>query len=660
MALFFSRKIFSATALTGLLTGAAVLLAADDSPPDLKPGSRVIVEKAGGGRRAVVLRIEGPRYFVVYEGEDETFDEWVEAPQLRIVRPRVRTPFVAAPKLTEAPKPDFPRVSVPDADIAIESLALSKTLVLPRPAPQVATFTAWLEPLPRSKLTDPVQFNEAKLAQPYFNVPAESGIPSARIPAKVVLIPGQIAAQPGFAALEGNDVAIYRRDVTGGFARTAQLDTVVFGAHAPTFLYSGDLNTDGSPDLLVLGGPVAQIYFGTADGRFVPAEQPYRSKFPLGGAAVGKFFAGANPVGVTLVEGDNSFRVLSVTSAGLTPLNEPFTVKFDRIVQLVAGDFDGDSYSDIAIATETHGRSTGAWIFFNQNTTSQAFLWPVGGKDDFARALHVADLDRDGRDDLIVTDNDGDRGERVRIAYGSAGRSGLEDSWELLGTELGVGFGTASVVVTDFNRDGRLDLGVGGRNGLRIYLGADYRRISRNPTMPLSRDRVNFPEHRSFVAGDFNGDGAVDLLGYTPAFATGYNVMLNATDANVTDTFVPAPLKRRAPVQASSTITKVQTVLEVKPGAPSLQFLASRAEPYGPYRYRLVVEIAALDDGVVQAVDANCKYDAGQINAVGVRQSEQQWFIEVVLPRGRNFDFSITARDDSGQTSEPLRVTVNP
>ena len=113
-------------------------------------------------------------------------------------------------------------------------------------------------------------------------------------------------------------------------------------------------------------------------------------------------------------------------------------------------------------------------------------------------------------------------------------------------------------------------------------------------------------------------------------------------------------------IQASSTITKVQTVLEVRPGAPSLQFLASRAEPYGPYRYRLVVEIAALDDGVVQAVDANCKYDAGQINAVGVRQSEQQWFIEVVLPRGRNFDFSITARDDSGQVSEPLRVTVNP
>ncbi|WP_438480809.1 FG-GAP-like repeat-containing protein [Oleiharenicola lentus] len=656
----FRRKKISAAVTALLLLAGAVTSPAQTTLGELKPGSRVIVDKAGTGRRAIVLRIEDRRYFVVYEGEDESFDEWVEATQLRVVRPRVQAPFVAAPKLNEAPKPELARSAQSEAEIAVEALALSKTLALPRPLARATTFTAWLEPLARTNPSEVLRFNEAKLAQPYFKQTATGGIPSARIPAKVVLLPAQVAAAAGFAAMEGNDIAIYRSDPAGTYARVTQLDLGIFGTHVPGMLYAADLNGDNNTDLIVVGGPVVQIYFGTADGRFVPSSQPYRSKFPLGNVATGKFFSGANPIGLAVVEGDNAFRLLSVSNAGLSPLNEPFTVKFDRIVQLVPGDFDGDSFTDLAIATETRGRATGAWIFFNQNTTTQAFLWPVGGKDDFARALYVNDLDRDGRDDLIMTDNDADRGERVRIVYGSSGRSGLDDSWELLGSELGVGFGTASIVVADFNRDGRLDIGVGGRNGLRIHLGADYRRISRNPTWPVTKDGSNFPEHRTFVAGDFNGDGAMDLLGYTPSFATGYNLALNATDANVADIFVPQPLKRRVASQASSVITRVEAKVDTPPGEPVLQFLASRAEPYGPYRYRLVVEFAAMDDGVVQAVEATCKYDGGQITVTGVRQSEQQWSVEAVLPRGRNFEFSITARDDSGKVSQPLRVTVNP
>ena len=159
-------------------------------------------------------------------------------------------------------------------------------------------------------------------------------------------------------------------------------------------------------------------------------------------------------------------------------------------------------------------------------------------------------------------------------------------------------------------------------------------------------------------------DNAVDLLGCTPAFATGYNLVLNVTPENVPDVFVPPPLRKKAPTQASSTETKVGKISEAPPGTPVLQFLASRAEPYGQYRYRIVVEVAALDDGAIVAVEGVCKYaDDGplrEITANVLRQTDQQWSPEVVLPRGRTYNFTITARDDKGLVSLPLHVTVNP
>jgi hypothetical protein len=619
------------------------------------------VEKAGTGHRAIILKTEAGRCFVAYEGEEESFDEWVDAALVRSVKPQVTAPAAttsAAP--SPAPVPDQPKPAVGEKEVE----ALSGSLALPRPAEGAETVTAWLEPMPRTSASEPLRFNEAKLAQPVFAQPAHGGIASDRLTTKVVVLPKTAGAAAGFAALEGGEVVIYRPDAAGRWARVDRLDTAVFGAQAPTHLYAGDLNNDGTMDLVVIGGPVLQVYFGTADGRHVPAAQPYRSRLPLRGAALGRFFSGTNPQGIAVVEGDNAFRLLGVTTAGVSPVGDAYTVKFDRIIDLVAGDFDGDGFSDLAIATETGHRSTGAWMFFNQNSAVQPFLWPVGGKDDFARALYVADLDHDGRDDLILTDNEAERGERVRIVYGSAGRSGWEDAWDLIGRELGIGLGTASVVVGDFNHDGRTDIGVAGRNGLRFYLGADYRRFSRNPVWPVMKDGGSFPEHQAFVAADFAGAGAVDLLGYTPAFATGYNLVRNATPETVAGVFVPAPLKKKAPTQASTTETKVERVSESPPGTPELHFLASRAEPYGPYRYRIVVEVAASDDGVVQSVDGVCQYvDTGPlqvITAKGRRESDEQWSVEVVLPRGRNYEFTLTAHDDKGLASLPLRVVVSP
>ena len=84
----------------------------------------------------------------------------------------------------------------------------------------------------------------------------------------------------------------------------------------------------------------------------------------------------------------------------------------------------------------------------------------------------------------------------------------------------------------------------------------------------------------------------------------------------------------------------------------------ARALPFPLLSVQLTVSLPA-------SVEAACAY-AGQdlprqeVRADCTRQGERQWFIEVTLPRVRDYTFSITATDDRGQRTEPLRVVVSP
>ncbi len=650
-----SRR-FASSMLGRVLAVALLASAGRLSAAEWRPGARVIVEKAGFGHRAIVVRAEPARCFVAYEGTDEIFDEWVELDRLRSVRPQTAA--------TAEPPVDKDReTKETDADLPVPE-PLPRGLELPRAARGAVLAEAWLEQLPRTEPGLPVLFNAAALALPRFDFGKVAGIPTARPPLRTALLQSQGRVR-GFAAIE-DGIVLYGRDDQQGFVAEGKLDLAVLEGFAPEFLLADDFNHDGETDLIVAGGPVVQVFFGSNSGRFGPSGSAYRGLAPVRGVAAGRFFTGALSAGIAVIEGFDTFRLLRLTQSGITPVDEPYRVKFDRITRIAAGDFDGDGFTDVAITAEHRGRSTGAWMYFNHHGANKPFLWPVGGRDDFARDLVVADLDRDGRDDLIMTDSEAEHGDRIRVVFGSAGRAGWEDPWDLISSEFGLGLGTASITVGDYNRDGRIDIGVGGRNGLRFYLGADYRRFSRNPVWPRLVAGSDFPEQRVFLGGDFDGDGGWDLLGHTPAFATGYNLLFNATATAPDGVHVPRPLHRRTPTQAGTTVAKIDGASDpLPPGVPQIRYLASRAEPYGQWRYRIVVEVAVISDNVIEALDATCQYDNVDqplqvVAAVARRMNDQQWSVEIVLPRGRVYEFRVTARDDKGKESEPLRVTVNP
>lgn len=634
-----------------------LLLAATGWAADWGLGARVLVDKAGSGHRAVVLRAEDNRVFVAYEGVDERFDEWVDNTRVRSIKPPpIKTVIEDKPVEPEGPAIGPPRPPEPEP--------LPETLTLPEQDLKALTASVWLEQLPREELDEPLKFNIGVLPAPRFQPGPIVGLATAVAPLAAAVLQNRDDHRPGFASVE-NGIVIYRGDGEGGFSRADRLDTSAFGDFAIEFLAGLDANLDDRTDLVAVGGPIAQLFLQLPDGSFAPSAQPYRSQQPLRGLAVGRFFAGALPLGAAVIEGENTFRILSVSAGGLTAAGQAYEVKFDRIVALAAGDFDGDGLSDIAVTTESTGRSTGAWMYFNQHGLQTPFLWPIGGRENFARRVYTADLDRDGKDDLILTDGDALGGSRVRVVYG-AGRAGWEDPWDLISGEFGLGFGTASVVTGDFNGDGRVDIGITGRNGLRIHLGGDYRRLGRNPVWPRVTDG-DFPDNRAFIAADFDNDGKTDLLGFTPVFATGFNAELNKTPVLPPQVaHVPPPLKRRLPSQASTTVTTVLEPMADDPsGLPVMRHIASRAEPFGPYRYRLVVEIAVRSRRAIASVNAICKYhgETGlllQTRAGCTRQNDDVWFVEAVLPRGRRYEFEITATDDKNNTTEPMRVAVNP
>lgn len=631
------------------------------------PGTRVLVDKAGAGHRAIVLRSEPTRSFVAYEGADARFDEWVELARLRPVTPLVRSEEAAVPPgetLVPAEPGTRSLEPLPSATPPPEPEPLPRTLELPRPPRDAVLAPAWLEPLPRTAPDEPLRFNSATLALPTFRFGHAAGLATPLPPLGAAFL-RQAGRIIGFASLEAG-VALYAREGAEAFVRAGQLDLADFGTHAPEHLLAADLNDDGATDLVVAGGPVAQIFFATADGRYQAGTQAYRARAPLRGLADGRFFPGALSRGVAVIEGEHHFRLLRAAASGLTPVGDPFQVRFDRILKLVAGDFDGDGFTDLALTAEHRGRTAGAWMYFNLRGTAQPFLWPIGGRDDFARDLAVADLDHDGRADLVLTDSDVSRGDRLRVVFGAAGRAGWEDPWELLGSEFGVGLGTASLVIGDFNRDGRADLGVAGRNGLRVHLGADYRRFSRNPVWPRLEALADFPDQRNFLAGDLDGDGADDLLGYTPAFATGYNLMFNATPTAPAGVLVPPPLVRRGAREGGTAVAQIEApAAPAIPGVPRLRHLASRTEPYGQYRYRVILEVAALDEGLIEALDATVRFEVDglppqQAAARTERVGDEQWVVELILVRAPLYEFTLTARNDRGRAADPLRVVVYP
>lgn len=178
------------------------------------------------------------------------------------------------------------------------------------------------------------------------------------------------------------------------------------------------------------------------------------------------------------------------------------------------GDFNGDGMPDLATADASVAPSV-ANVSIRLGNGSGGFTSPSTPQISagaFPVAVAIADLNGDGKQDLVAVNQDSNN-VSIRLGNGAGGFTSP------LVPEVAVRTEPIAVAVADFNGDGNPDLAVvnggivlgeGGTVSIRLGNGAGGFTSPSVPEVPVG---VFFPisQALSIATADFNGDGRIDL-----------------------------------------------------------------------------------------------------------------------------------------------------
>ena len=298
----------------------------------------------------------------------------------------------------------------------------------------------------------------------------------------------------------------------GGFADSVIAD---FPGDYGYNIAAGDLNNDGSPDLVLRASQVTHVFQNDGQGNFRKVGGAYSGYYigqlvdvnrdgfldilsgtqALAGGAVlvatnlgtgtnfapmwqSRYFGSANDSVETVLSvnlnGDNLPDIAAREIYGgrlITFMGSSNAVPFvehretglgDRTFALAAGRVNGDSLDDLAVYVGWGE----ARVLVNQGDGVMSNAWTSPNLGEAAFNLALADFDGDGFDDLFVGTFGGSRSRpgALRI-YRNRPGNGFEEWWQ--GQVAGNGY-TGSVA--DMNGDGAPDLIVGEKGSIRILL----------------------------------------------------------------------------------------------------------------------------------------------------------------------------------------------
>jgi hypothetical protein len=356
------------------------------------------------------------------------------------------------------------------------------------------------------------------------------------------------------------------------------------GTLVGSLVAAANLNNGGKADLIGETFPYVQIFKNNGDGTFTP------------GLIYNLYLAPAVPY---LIVGDfNGDGNLDLATANTMLLgNGDGTLRGNQAIPnvggtFVTGDFNNDGHPDIAESPPIFSHVVN--IFLNDGTANlslaHTYTFPALSNFDTTRVAAAVDVNGDGNVDLILVDSD--RGFWEMIVMLGNGDGSFQSPTTFLGSGGGfvtgfavadlngdhkpdllvvagtyngtqgflwimlnngdgtfaspvqyyVGSGNGTVVVGDFNNDGKIDAAVGSgpildptaTTGIAILLG--------NGDGTLQPATFDTPPQYTFAgpifAADVNGDGNVDLLAtINPMQQT--QVLLGKGDGTFTTTSSP-------------------------------------------------------------------------------------------------------------------------
>ena len=290
----------------------------------------------------------------------------------------------------------------------------------------------------------------------------------------------------------------------------------VTGNSYSTSLVTGDFNDDGNLDVALLdvfpsNGNTVQIFLGNGDMSFQQ------------GAG---YLAGNNSILTGDLNSDGELDLVTTDSSGAFDVllgNGDGTFQPPLVTSTTPGgfagalgDFNGDGHLDMVIHYEQSGIPSTFQVFFgNGDGTFQPPTTYGAGENLFPVSIALGDYNNDGIIDLAVVNN-APANPQIEIYLGTLCCGFLPP------TSFDAGVTPIRVVAADFNGDGKLDLAVANLLGTGFASTVSILLGNGDGTFQPSMDFPVGPTALRIRAGDFTGDGRLDLAVVS---ATGLSIL---------------------------------------------------------------------------------------------------------------------------------------
>jgi hypothetical protein len=315
------------------------------------------------------------------------------------------------------------------------------------------------------------------------------------------------------ATHEGStEVTVYFNGPRGLFRDTLELQT---GLLDPGSMTITDVDKDGSSDIVIIDRilPSAAILFNESLRNFSAPTHIALSPDAALSRPVALATADWNGDGLVDVATANRLTddvTLALNASGRV-FRSPVRIPVGHKPVAIAGcDIDGNSVPDLLTVNT---RSDTVSLFINDGKGSFLKKEELQLLYGDPRQVVARDLNRDGAVDLLIVDPSSR--ELVRFQNNGDGTFRRPDYFP-------VDHAPRHVAVADVNADGSVDLLVGHSQGVIVLRGASGGTFESQPVATLSTGFFPIP-------GDFDGDGAIDLViaGRGPASEAGLTFLAN-------------------------------------------------------------------------------------------------------------------------------------